>query len=80
MQAVIDILNGARIQFVDTMRTHYMPVGILGGATGGWAVWLDQISTVAGKVGAIVGCVLAIWALAEKVRSKIRERRESRKE
>jgi hypothetical protein len=65
----ISLLNLMRIQITDTMRSHYNPIGMVGGGAGLFSVWFDWIAATSGKIAAIVGCVLAVWALWEKVRS-----------
>lgn len=71
-----NLLESARLHMVSTMEQRHTLVGTVAGGMSAWGVWFDQLATVAGKVGAIVGCILAVWALIERVRLHYRRRRE----
>ena len=71
---MLSLLLYIRESASDLWRHHHTLFGTAGGSIAA-ASWFDLLSGAAGKLGAIIGCALAIWALCERIQNWIQARR-----
>ena len=46
--------------------------GVTGVTTGAWSLWFDQLATGGGKVAAVGGAILTMWAMHDKLKKDTR--------